>query len=110
MRICLCGNQANLGDSRCAVCVRDKDLRSKFGISKKQYDEIANKQLHRCAICLQPETVLRKNKALPLVVDHDHKTGVIRELLCSQCNKGVGQFNDDPILMRKAAEYLRSWL
>lgn len=39
-------------------------------------------------------------------LDHDHTTGKLRDLLCDFCNKGLGQFFDDPNLMRKAADYL----
>ena len=39
-------------------------------------------------------------------VDHDHTTGKTRDLLCSQCNKGLGHFNDSLELFRKAADYL----
>lgn len=50
-----------------------------------------------CAIC---------DSAEPLVVDHDHKTGAIRGMLCNHCNRGLGHFKDDPILLELAANYL----
>jgi hypothetical protein len=58
----------------------------------------------RCAICGK---VPRSRR---LAVDHDHKTGEVRGLLCASgdfgCNKGLGYFNDDPELLRRAYEYL----
>ena len=56
--------------------------------------KLTNKE---CAIC---------DSAEPLVVDHDHKTGAIRGMLCFRCNCGLGHFRDDPSLLEMAANYL----
>ncbi len=50
-----------------------------------------------CAICLVPG---------PEHVDHDHKTGRVRAILCFNCNGGPGQFKDRPELLRRGADYL----
>jgi hypothetical protein len=41
-----------------------------------------------------------------LVVDHDHKNNKIRGMLCNHCNRGLGHFRDDPMLLEFAAQYL----
>ena len=42
-------------------------------------------------------------------IDHSHETGVTRGLLCTRCNIGIGQFEDDPNMLRLAAEYLEEY-
>jgi hypothetical protein len=46
---------------------------------------------------------------LTLAVDHDHKTGKVRGLLCHKCNKSIGGLQDSVVLLRKAADYLEYW-
>jgi hypothetical protein len=83
-----------------------KHLSRKFGITIDEYDRIFEKQNGVCAICNNPETKIIKGVVAFLSVDHDHKTGKVRGLLCSKCNMGIGYFNDDPFLLNKASQYL----
>lgn len=79
---------------------RNSRLKHYFGITMEQYRKLLKSQKDVCAICSQPE-----QKKL-LAVDHDHRTGKIRGLLCSNCNMGLGKFKDDKELLKKAVLYL----
>lgn len=81
---------------------RTKNLKSKFGISLEEYSLKLEQQKGVCAIC---DGLCKSGKRL--AVDHDHKTGKIRDLLCNNCNGGLGKFQDNPELLIKAADYLR---
>lgn len=70
------------------------------------YEFMLKSQNGVCAICGQSETKKTGNKIDLLSVDHQHTTSKIRGLLCSKCNVGLGNFRDDPKLLRKATEYL----
>lgn len=85
---------------------KGRALRGSFNISLNQYLEMHDRQDGKCAICNRPETQMRSGKVKALAVDHNHKTGAIRGLLCSDCNTGIGKLKDDPVVIRKAAEYL----
>jgi hypothetical protein len=61
-----------------------------------------------CKICGNPETHRRNGRIKAIAIDHCHKTGVIRGLLCSDCNTGIGKLKDDPKILRQAAEYLEN--
>ena len=80
---------------------RAANLKRVFGMSLEEYEDKANKQNNVCAICQLP---CKSGKRL--AVDHNHTTGKIRDLLCGNCNGGLGKFQDDPELLKKAAEYL----
>lgn len=81
---------------------RRDNLKRCYGISLEDYDVKLKEQNGVCDICgLECSTGRR------LAVDHDHSTGKIRSLLCGNCNKGLGKFQDNPELLIKAADYLR---
>ena len=77
-------------------------LKSKFGITVEQYELMAEKQNHRCAICRCEKPSNRKHWD----IDHNHVTGQVRGLLCNPCNQGLGMFKDDTDKMKSAINYL----
>lgn len=80
---------------------------TKFGITKDDYDRMFLEQQGQCAICGQPErTPSSTGGRRRLCIDHDHKTNLVRGLLCMQCNRGLGYFGDRPDLLLAAIEYL----
>jgi hypothetical protein len=79
-----------------------------FGINNEEYNQLFIEQNGVCAICFKPERAKQNGILVLLAIDHDHKTGKIRGLLCTRCNVGLGHFNDDPILLRSATKYLTS--
>lgn len=87
---------------------RNKILLRNYGITLDQYNEMLAKQSGVCAICLQPEKMMHGGKVKRLCVDHDHKTGKVRGILCHRCNTTLGQYEDNPELMRNLISYLES--
>jgi hypothetical protein len=87
--------------------MRASDLKRRLGMTTEQYDAMLAAQDGTCAICGRPETMIHRVGRVPrLAVDHDHKTGVVRGLLCGNCNHGLGKFQDDPARLRAAADYI----
>lgn len=77
---------------------RTYHLKRRYGITAGEVDDMLAEQGGLCAIC---------RNAPAVHVDHDHATGAVRALLCFNCNGGLGQFKDDPDVLRAAADYVR---
>jgi hypothetical protein len=82
--------------------IRDTKLRNKFGITLEEKNQLFDAQGKCCAIC----KATKNNKKRDWDVDHCHKTGVVRGLLCSNCNRALGLFQDDPMVLWNAHQYL----
>ncbi len=89
---------------------KHNSLKKAFGITLEQYNAMLKAQNGVCAICGQPEKRSYKatGRVMQLAVDHCHKTGKVRALLCGPCNHGIGNFREDAELIHKAIAYLES--
>ena len=88
--------------------MRKIDLKKNYGLSWDQYTQLLLKQNSVCAICHKPETKLdwQTNRQLPLSVDHCHTSGKVRGLLCADCNRALGMFQDSPEILSNAVLYV----
>lgn len=85
-------------------------LKTNYGLSVQDYAKMFNSQNGVCKICKKPETTIIKNARISLSVDHCHKTGKVRGLLCRHCNNAIGLLWDDPKLLKSALKYLEKSL
>ena len=83
---------------------RNYDLKRFYGITIEQFEEMKQAQDGKCAICKTTEPKGRHNV---FAVDHCHKTGKVRGLLCNKCNVGLGSFCDNIDSLKEAIEYLK---
>lgn len=74
----------------------------KYNLSIHERKQMIINQNNKCAICERDGETLKKG----LSVDHCHRTGKVRSLLCTHCNTGLGRYFDNPILLMKAARYI----
>jgi hypothetical protein len=77
----------------------------KYDLPEGGYDAMLKAQDGKCGICKSTEPRSRSDK---FHIDHCHKTGKVRKLLCGPCNTGIGSLGDNPDLLRKAAVYIES--
>ena len=91
---------------KCNMLRKDNNhYRNKYGITLDDYNNLIKSQNYQCAICKTVDPGVGINR---FHVDHNHSTGVVRGLLCSNCNRALGQFKDDISILESAAEYIRN--
>lgn len=110
-------NRKNRAETLAAYRVKNRDrikavkrvatLNREYGISLEQYNEMLKNQKGVCRICRQGETALdQQGNVRALSVDHCHKTGSVRSLLCLRCNRVLGMVEDQPWLLKMMAMYV----
>jgi hypothetical protein len=121
------GKMAHLYKSHCSTCLykrhkgwvennpdKVEDYRGKdpwtlakrcarYGISPEQLTEQFDKQNCSCAICKT------KVSLIDSAIDHNHDTGEFRGILCKQCNRALGMFKDNAVILRNAVDYLETY-
>lgn len=87
--------------SYCKPCYRAYSQARTKGVTEQFVRELLVKQNNKCAGC---KKIFTKTPCL----DHCHKTGRVRGLLCGLCNTCIGSFRDDPRIVRQAILYLEN--
>jgi len=85
---------------------KNQKLKRNYGITLEQYNQMFAEQKGLCAICGEKETTKNQYKLRQLSVDHNHVTGQVRSLLCSNCNLLLGCAKDSKEILLKAILYL----
>lgn len=79
-----------------------------FGITLEDYDNLLKAQNNKCKICYSSDPKSKRKTGFQ--VDHSYVTGGVRGLLCVPCNLAIGHFQDNPSVIREAANYVEKHL
>jgi len=89
----------------CKICkpLKDKEHRHQrdYNLTPEQLNDLIKSQNNTCKLCPKPLTASNRH------IDHNHKTGKVRGLLCAGCNTGLGKFKDDIATLERAILYLK---
>lgn len=121
-RQCACGSTdvAGVGKPVCPACQRkispeaqkrrnDRDrcrTLARYGLTQAEYDGLVKRQRNRCAVCKAGKPGGPPTRNGYWLIDHDHVTGQVRGLLCGKCNAAIGLLQDDPKIIKAAAQYV----
>lgn len=79
-----------------------------YGLTEEQYNAMLDEAGHKCEICGGEGFIMNGQRhRAKLVVDHCHENGHTRGMLCHNCNRGLGLFQDDTETLEKALKYLK---
>lgn len=85
---------------------RRRNLKAHYGMSDEDFSEMLGEQMGCCKGCGCSFRMSKPLGADTCHIDHDHKTGKVRGLLCSNCNSALGHVKDSPATMRRLAAYV----
>lgn len=89
----------------CKACWQQAVLKQKLGVDFEWYHKRLRAQGGTCEIC---KCKLESSRYTKFAVDHCHKSGEVRGLLCTHCNTGLGLFKDSPERLAGAIRYLQN--
>lgn len=101
----ICLEQAREWRKSHSETMKDGRVRKAYGMTPEEHDRLFVKQDGRCAICDIDACELKKS----LQVDHNHKTGKVRSLLCENCNHLIGNARENIDILSGAIGYLRNF-
>ena len=90
----------------CKECHKWTQTTRKFGLDTLTFEKLLHKQQGRCAIC---NNELNSSRYSRLSIDHNHTTGNIRGLLCTNCNTALGLLKENISVFERAIAYLKSY-
>lgn len=94
----------------CRRCVLDRNIKKSYGFKGgiDEYEKLAQEQNHKCEICDEEHISTSDDRTIKrkLSIDHCHKTGKFRGIICSSCNVALGYFKDNITTLQSAIIYL----
>lgn len=91
------------GSNYCKQCINEKRLKREYNLNINVYNNLLKSQNNQCGICKRDLNEIDRKK---IHIDHNHKTGQVRGILCFDCNLGLGFLKDDKINLTNAINYL----
>jgi hypothetical protein len=86
------------------IIIQKNHYKRRYGLTLEQKQFLIDSQDSKCAIC---KNDLKSTH--DVCVDHDHKTEIVRGILCRKCNLGIGHLNDSTDILKSAIMYLNKY-
>lgn len=89
--------------------IKNSNIKKLYGITYSEYEKMVLIQENKCAICGKEPDLKKYRACHSLAIDHCHKSGMVRGLLCNKCNRALGWFEDSSVILEKALKYLQNY-